>query len=94
MLSIADRFATRGERSEEMVVAHLALAGAVIGEALRWHRHGPPPSPLRGDELVAELGIARGPLVGQLLADLARVSFTGEIATRADAIAYARSRIA
>jgi putative nucleotidyltransferase with HDIG domain len=92
LLSIADRFATRGERSEEMVAAHLALARSVTGEALRWHRQGPPAAPLRGDELVAELGIAPGPLVGQLLADLSRARFTGEVVTRADAIAYARSR--
>jgi hypothetical protein len=75
-----------------MVAAHLALARSVTGEALRWHRQGPPAAPLRGDELVAELGIAPGPLVGQLLADLSRARFTGEVVTRADAIAYARSR--
>jgi putative nucleotidyltransferase with HDIG domain len=94
LLSVADRLATRGARSEPMIEAHLALAREVIGEALRWHRDGPPQAPLRGDELVSELGIAPGRQIGELLADLARASFTGEVDGRADAVAYARARIA
>jgi len=94
LLSVADRLATGGERSAQMIEAHVDLARQLVGEALRWHAEGPPVGPLRGDELAAELGIAGGPRIGELLAALARASFTGEVVTRADAIAYARARIA
>jgi poly(A) polymerase len=93
LLSVADRLATRGARSAEMIDAHLELAREVIGEALRWHRDGAPRALLRGDELAAALGIAQGPLVGRLLTALARASFNGEIHTREQAIDYARNQL-
>jgi hypothetical protein len=94
LLSVADRLATRGARSVESIESHIALAREVIGEALIWHRDGPPRSPLAGDELASELAIAPGPLVGELLAVLARAHFIGEADTRGEALALARSRIA
>ena len=93
LLSAADRLATRGARSEEMIEAHLELVRQVLGEALCWHRDGPPRAPLRGDELAAALGIPEGPLVGRLLACVSRACFNGEISTRAQAIAYARRQL-
>jgi len=93
LLSAADRLATRGARSAEMIEAHIALARQVIGEALRWHADGPPRAPLRGDELAAALGIVPGPLLGRLLAAVTRASFNGEVATRAQAVAYARRQM-
>ena len=47
---------------------------------------------VRGDELAAELGIAAGPRVGELLEELAEAQYAGEIATREQALAYARTR--
>jgi tRNA nucleotidyltransferase/poly(A) polymerase len=94
LLSVADRLATRGERAAESIDGHLALAGEVIGEALRWHADGPPRPPLRGEELIRELGIPAGPQVGELLAATARAAFTGEITATDDALAYARELIA
>ena len=90
LLSIADRLATRGERAEEAVRAHLSLAGAMLGEALRWRRLGPPSPLLRGDELARELGIATGPRVGELLEELAAAQYAGELANRDDALDYAQ----
>ena len=93
MLSVADRLATRGDRASESSRDHLDLAREVIDDALRWHRDGHPVPPLRGDELSAALGIEPGPLLGRLLAEVTRAEFTGAIATREQAIAYARSRM-
>jgi len=90
LLSIADRLATRGDRAQEAVAAHLALAGEMLADALAWRAHGPPAPLLRGDELARELGIATGPRVGELLDELAAAQYAGELVTRADALAYLR----
>jgi poly(A) polymerase len=90
LLSIADRLATRGERSQEAIAAHLELARALLRDALEWRTNGPPPAPLRGNELARELGISAGPRLGELLEALLEARYAGEIATRDDAVAYAR----
>ena len=90
LLSIADRLATRGDRAEESIEAHLALARAMLGDALRWRAEGPPRPLLRGDELAGELGIAEGPRLGELLDGIAAAQFAGEVRTRGDAVVLAR----
>jgi poly(A) polymerase len=90
VLSVADRLATRGQRAEPAIAAHLELAREVLGEALRWRAEGPPQPLLRGDELAAELGIERGAALGPLLRELEAAQFAGEIATRDDAVRRAR----
>jgi poly(A) polymerase len=91
LLSIADRLATRGDRAPEAIAAHLALAAPMLDDALRWRAQGPPRPLVRGDELARELVIPTGPLVGELLEQLAAGQYAGEIATRADALARARA---
>jgi putative nucleotidyltransferase with HDIG domain len=93
LLSVADRVATRGERSQEAIRRHLELAGSVIGEALRWQHDGPPPPLVRGDELAAAVGIPRGRELGELLAAIAEEAFVGEVTTADEAVAYAARRI-
>jgi hypothetical protein len=92
LLSIADRLATRGAKAEQAIEAHLTLARRMLGDALRWRAEGPPTSLLRGDELAGELDIPLGPRVGELLAELVRAQYTGEVETREQAIEFARSR--
>jgi poly(A) polymerase len=92
LLSIADRLATRGERAQESIDAHLRLARDMLGDALRWRAEGPPAPLVRGDELAAELGIATGPRVGKLLEELAAAQYAGEVSTRTQALAFARAR--
>jgi poly(A) polymerase len=89
LLSVADRLATRGDRAEEAIAAHLAVAGGMLGDALRWRAQGPPAPLLRGDELARELAIPTGPRLGSLLEQLAEAQFAGEVATREQALAYA-----
>ncbi|HEY5431238.1 MAG TPA: HD domain-containing protein [Solirubrobacteraceae bacterium] len=93
VLSVADRLATRGENSEVAITKHLELARQLIGEALAWVAD-PPRPPVRGDELARELGIRPGPVIGGLLAELEAASFSGELATREEAIERARDLIA
>jgi putative nucleotidyltransferase with HDIG domain len=91
LLSVADRLATRGRKSDEAIAQHLELARELIGPALRWRRHGPPAPLVRGDELADALGIARGPQLGTLLSQLEEAAYAGDVASREDAIAYART---
>jgi hypothetical protein len=46
---------------------------------------------VRGDELAAELGLAEGPEVGELLAELEAAQYAGEISTAAEAVERARA---
>lgn len=89
VLTMADRRATRGERSDEAIAAHLELARQMLGEALAW-RADPPRPPLRGDELAAALGLASGPALGAVLAELEEASFTEGITSREAAVERAR----
>jgi poly(A) polymerase len=90
LLSIADRLATRGRGAEEAIRSHLLLAGEMLTPALSWHAEGPPRPLLRGDELARELGIATGPRIGELLRSLSEAQYAGEVATREQALGYAR----
>jgi poly(A) polymerase len=92
VLSVADRLATRGDNADVAIAKHLELARQLLREGLAWVAD-PPRPPLRGDELARELGIKPGPVVGSLLAELEAASFSGEVATREEAIARARRLI-
>ena len=94
LLSIADRLATRGDRAQEAIAAHLRLATAILPDALDWHEKGPPAVPIRGDELARELGIAPGPRLGELLEALLQARYAGDVTSRSEAVAYARELLA
>ena len=93
VLSVADRLATRGDNADRAIASHLELARQMLAEGLAWIAD-PPRPPVRGDELAQALGIEPGPMVGDLLAELEAASFSGEVATREEAIARARQLIA
>jgi len=90
LLSVADRLATRGQRSDAAIAKHLELVRELIGPALAWREHGPPAPLLRGDELADALAIERGPQLGRLLAELEEAAYAGEVSSREEAIAHAR----
>jgi poly(A) polymerase len=90
LLTCADRLATRGRNADAAIAAHLELARELMAEALRWRVEGPPRPPLRGDELAEALGIAPGPELGRLLAELEEAAFAGEAGTREEALEAAR----
>lgn len=94
LLTVADRLSARGLgpfATEEAIEAHLSLAREMLAAALDWRREGPPAPLVRGDELAEELGIAEGPEVGSLLAELEAAQYSGEVSTRQEALERARS---
>ena len=91
LLSVADRLATRGRRADEAIARHLELARQVLAEALVRRAAGPQPPLVRGDELAAALGIARGPELGELMTRIAEARFAGEVSTREEALALAKA---
>lgn len=91
LLSVCDRLATRGSKAEQAIEAHMALARRMLGDALRWRQDGPPQPLLRGDELAQELDMPLGPRVGELLEELTRAQYTGDVSTREQAVAFVRS---
>jgi putative nucleotidyltransferase with HDIG domain len=93
LLSVADRLATRGRKADEAIARHLELARQVLAEALVRRAAGAQPPLVRGDELAMELGIARGPRLGELLALIAEARFAGEVSTRDEALALARAAL-
>jgi hypothetical protein len=89
VLSVADRLATRGDRSEDAIAAHLRLADEMLCEALNWLAE-PPRPPVRGDQLTAALGVPPGPAIGRLLDELQEAAFAREINSPDEAITRAR----
>ena len=94
VLTVADRLATRGRKADEAIARHLELARRLLAAALAERRQGRRPPLVRGDELAAELGLAPGPPLGRLLAELDAAAYAGEIHTREEAIAHARRALA
>jgi poly(A) polymerase len=94
LLSVADRLATRGDRAQQAIDAHMRLAQAILADALRWRAQGGAPRALwRGDELARALDIPLGPRVGELLEELARAQYAEEVQTQAQALDFARARL-
>jgi poly(A) polymerase len=89
LLSVADRLATRGRNADRAIDAHLELARELMAAALDWREHGPPKAPIRGDELARELGIAPGPELGRVLAQLEEAAYAGEATSRDEALRVA-----
>jgi hypothetical protein len=90
VLSVADRLATRGRNADRAVQLHLELARQMLPQALAWHRERPRP-PLAGDELARAVGIAPGPQLGRLLAELTEAAYAGEVSGDEQVIAHARA---
>jgi len=94
MVSVADRLATQGRSTEPRHVArHLSVAGELME---RWRERtdaGVPRPPLTGRDLMAELGLAPGPLLGQVVREVALAWESGDIADRSEALATARSSL-
>lgn len=88
LLSTADRFATRGPlTTEEGLRRYVELCGKLLGVHLKGMKVKPI---LSGRDLMEELGIGEGPLVGRLLRELRTMQLEGEICTRREALEAAK----
>ena len=91
VVSLADRWSTRGTRARQRWIRrHTELA-----EQMALALAVPVPAPLvRGDRLAEALECEPGPVIGKLLARIAEEQAAGEVATEAEAIAFARAVLA
>jgi hypothetical protein len=76
-----------------LAVAHArgAAGPALLAAALEWEGAGPPPPLVGGEDLAGELGLAPGPALGNLLAELEAAQYAGEISTREEAVRHAQA---
>jgi len=92
-LSLADHLATVGPRLNwDDWQAHLNVVGFIL--AWRFQEElAAPPRLVTGHDLMDALGLAPGPLVGQLLEAVQEAQAAGEVATREQALALARQEL-
>ena len=89
VVSLADRFATRGVRARQAYVrAHTETADELLAIVAELEDEERPPL-LRGDE-IAELAGAVGPRIGALVDALAEEQAAGAVTTREEAVAFVR----
>ncbi len=89
LLSLADRFATLGKNHARAGELHLELAQQLLAAALEYDAN--PPRPLMpGDELADALDIDRGPLLGELIAELTAATYARQVVDEAQTLEHAR----
>jgi poly(A) polymerase len=87
VVSLADRFATRGVRARQSYVrAHTQMADELLQVVAELEAEDREPL-LRGDE-IAELTGAAGPRIGELVDALAEEQAAGAVTTRDEAVAF------
>ena len=94
ILSLADAAAATGPRLQrERWRGHVAYCRYVLYEASRIDspEQGTRKRLVTGNDLMSELGLEPGPVLGQMLAQLDEAQAVGEIETRAQAIEYAKT---
>ena len=94
-LSLADHLATVGPNvSREGFRAHVAVVSHIL--QLRFADEGvtSPPKLVSGDDLMRELGLEPGALLGELLEAVREAQAGGDVSTREEALELARRRLA
>ena len=94
LFTVADRVATRGRNAGPAITAHLGLVEEMLDHCLARRAAGRPAPLVRGDELMRRLGVAPGPQLGRVLAQLAEDAYAGEVASADDALRRARELLA
>ena len=94
-LSLADHLATVGPGvNKEGWRTHVAMTAFVLRKRFEEMPITAPERLIRGDDLIAALGIEPGPDVGRLLEVVREAQAAGEVTTRAEAIELARRHLA
>ncbi len=93
-LSLADHLGTVGQRLNPAGWReHAALTSYILEKRFQDVTVVSPPKLLRGDELMAELKLSPGPLVGALLEAVREAQAAGEVGTREEALELARRMV-
>ncbi len=94
-LSLADHLATVGPQvSMSGWRHHVALVNYILTKRFQEEEVTSPARLLGGDELMAELNLSPGPLIGRLLETVREAQAAGEISTREEALKLARAALA
>jgi hypothetical protein len=95
LLSLADLWATREETlSPETWKAALAVVGTLLEGWYEKKEERVAPHPLLdGNDLMRELALKPGPLVGRLLEAVREAQAAGEVKSRAQALDFARTHL-
>lgn len=94
-LSLADHLATVGPRLNlDGWRAHVSLVNYMLAKRLEEEVIVSPPKLVSGHDLMAELALSPGPLVGQLLEAVREAQAAGEVSDRQQALAFARRELA
>ena len=87
LLSVADRLATRGRKADEAIAKHLELARELLGAGPRRRAERAARRSSAATSWPPRSGIAPGPRLGELLAELAEAPLRGRGGHPAEAIA-------
>ncbi len=91
LLSLADALAARGPGMRiERWRGHVAYVAHVLARREEEHEIVRPTRLLSGDDIMAGLAIGPGPQVGRLLAAIEEAQASGEVASREEALSFAR----
>ena len=94
-LSLADHLATVGPRvSIDGFRRHVALIDRILRVRYEESHVISPPKLISGDDLMANLGLEPGPILGLLLEAVREAQASGDVETRAQALEVARRRLA
>jgi poly(A) polymerase len=94
-LSLADHLATVGPRvSMSDWRNHVSLVNYILTKRFQEEEVTSPAKLLGGDELMTELNLSPGPVVGRLLETVREAQAAGEISTREEGLALARAALA
>jgi poly(A) polymerase len=92
LLSTADRFATRGPlTTEESLARYVEVCRALLRE---YRREEELPPLLRGRDLLEELGMRQGPMVGEILREVRAAQMEGRVRSREEALELAGKLLA
>ncbi len=93
-LSLADHLATVGPRLDwGDWQAHLGLVGYILAQQFAEESPKAAPRLVTGHDLMAELGLEPGPLVGRLLEAIREAEAAGEVTAREEALELARREL-
>lgn len=95
LLNLADGAAAAGPRqTAAQWLGHVRYTAWILAQGVERESLTRPPRLVTGHDLIGELGLAPGPALGRILAELAEAEAAGELRTRDEALSRARALVA